>query len=449
MSSTQLFAWGPGTVTWTIPAGMYRLDYVDVFGAGGSGALKVYNATCASGGGGGAFVRSGAINVTPGQVLTIRVGAGGAGQQLAGQGATANGLAGGATQVDGICAAEGGFGGIINGTAASGGRAAASWGGTAYDGGRSGTAVGPYSTNSGGGGGAGPYGPGGAGADITGSSIGAAGASAGGRGGNGQGGAGSAGATQVLNSGNGANGAEYGPWGSGGGSGGVYYSAGNPQAGAGGHYGGGSGSCYQTAAAYVARTSAGGGGLCVIQGRYYSAVTVSGCSPNNGSTNGGTYLTITGSGFEGVSNVTVGGANATGITVHNDSTITCYAPAHAAGACNVSVFVNTGVPQGNGINLYTYYAPPAVTGCDPPLGSINGATPVTISGSLFTGVSSVTFGGAAATSVNVVNANTITCITPAHALGLVAVNVNGTYGTGSANVFTYVLPAGGFNMPMV
>ena len=59
-----------------------------------------------------------------------------------------------------------------------------------------------------------------------------------------------------------------------------------------------------------------------------------------------------------------------------------------------------------------------------------------------TGASAVTIGGAAATSVTVVNATTITAVTPAHAAGTVDIVVTtpGGNGTGSS-LFTYITPA--------
>lgn len=62
-----------------------------------------------------------------------------------------------------------------------------------------------------------------------------------------------------------------------------------------------------------------------------------------------------------------------------------------------------------------------LTAVDPPRGTKHGGTVVTLTGQGFTGVTSVTFGGAAATSVHVINDISMTCITPAHAVGPVDV----------------------------
>lgn len=91
---------------------------------------------------------------------------------------------------------------------------------------------------------------------------------------------------------------------------------------------------------------------------------------------------------------------------------------------------------------YVVYTPavPTVTSCSPSGGSVAGGTPVTITGTNFSGATGATFGGNAATSFSVVNSTTITCVAPAStggALGLVSVVVTGPGGSGSNNVYRY------------
>lgn len=93
--------------------------------------------------------------------------------------------------------------------------------------------------------------------------------------------------------------------------------------------------------------------------------------------------------------------------------------------------------QGRIIITYTPVVNPTVTSCAPNNATVLGGTPVTLTGTNFTNATSVTFGGVAATGVTIVNATTITCTTPAHAAGLVAVTVTIPSGSGSGNVFTY------------
>jgi hypothetical protein len=83
-------------------------------------------------------------------------------------------------------------------------------------------------------------------------------------------------------------------------------------------------------------------------------------------------------------------------------------------------------------------SPPLMTGLMPNAGGVAGATQVTISGAGFTGATAVTFGGTAATSIVVVNNNTITCSSPAKTAGsydVVVTTPKGSSPTGTK--FTY------------
>lgn len=75
-------------------------------------------------------------------------------------------------------------------------------------------------------------------------------------------------------------------------------------------------------------------------------------------------------------------------------------------------------------------------------GPASGGTGITLTGSGFTGATSLTFGGIAATSLNVVSSTSVTAVTPAHATG--AVDVMITTPSSSAtktNGFTYATTA--------
>jgi len=72
---------------------------------------------------------------------------------------------------------------------------------------------------------------------------------------------------------------------------------------------------------------------------YVVPPTVSSVSPNNGSTAGGTSVTITGTNFAAGATVTFGSAAATNVMVVNSTTITAVAPAGSAGAVTVTVTV--------------------------------------------------------------------------------------------------------------
>lgn len=83
--------------------------------------------------------------------------------------------------------------------------------------------------------------------------------------------------------------------------------------------------------------------------------------------------------------------------------------------------------------------PPSFGSIAPPSGPAAGGTGVTITGTGFSGATSVTFGGTAATGVVVVSDTTITATTPAHAAGIVDVTVTAPGGsvTGTG-AYTYL-----------
>jgi PLD-like domain/IPT/TIG domain len=101
------------------------------------------------------------------------------------------------------------------------------------------------------------------------------------------------------------------------------------------------------------------------------APAVTAISPNSGSSNGGTAVTITGTNFQFGATVTIGGTAATGVNVANPNSITATTPAHSPGTFDVVVrnpdnrsddlpggFTYSGVPSsGSEIVLYAAEAP--------------------------------------------------------------------------------------------
>jgi len=154
------------------------------------------------------------------------------------------------------------------------------------------------------------------------------------------------------------------------------------------------------------------------------APTVTAVNPASGSTAGGTAVTVTGTAFVAGATVTFGGIAASLVSVLSASSLTCLTPVHAAGAVDV-VVTNPDQQVGTLPGGFTYVAAPAPTivSISPNSGPSSGGTAVTISGANFVSGVTVTFGGAAATGVTVVSANSITASTPAHAAGAVDVAV--------------------------
>jgi len=88
---------------------------------------------------------------------------------------------------------------------------------------------------------------------------------------------------------------------------------------------------------------------------------------------------------------------------------------------------------------------PTVSGMSPVSGTTAGGTPVTITGTGFLAGATVSFGGTAATGVNVASSTSITATAPAHAAGAVNVVVTNTDAqTGTLNNgYTYTSSGGG------
>lgn len=173
---------------------------------------------------------------------------------------------------------------------------------------------------------------------------------------------------------------------------------------------------------------------------YFDMPTITGVSPAAGPLAGGTVVTITGTALAGTTAVAFGGVAATGVTPISDTQLTAVAPAHSAAAVDVTVTTPGGTSATSSADLFTYTAAPVVTGINPPTGPVGGATVVTITGTGFTGVTGVAFGGTAATNVTLVSDTSVLATAPAHAAGPVDVVVTtpgGASATSTADVFTY------------
>ena len=228
ITGQQVFTSATGEFTWTVPNFVYYISVLCIGGGAGGGSGDNGTLHDGGGGGGGALAYANTISVTPGELLRIRVAAGGAGGSTGLPGAD-----GGDSYIirdsnnqyiARATGGDGGAGGAQNNAGGIGGSVLTGTGGGGGQGGSSNT------TTTGGGGGAGGYaGNGGSGGGTNGSST--AGSGGGGGGGTAAGGGG----TGIY--GQGANGSAGGTFvggggGSGGGSGGANY-------GGGGLYGGG------------------------------------------------------------------------------------------------------------------------------------------------------------------------------------------------------------------
>ena len=155
-----------------------------------------------------------------------------------------------------------------------------------------------------------------------------------------------------------------------------------------------------------------------------AACTINPIVPSSGFTTGGTTVTVTGTGFVGISvstDVAFGGVNASSFTVVSATQLTTLTPSHAAGLVALTVTTSSGTCT----ESYTYVAPGAtaclISGINPSSGTTLGGGSVTILGANFFGVSAATdvaFGGTNAASYAVnLSSDRITAVTPAHAAG--------------------------------
>ncbi|MDX3076986.1 IPT/TIG domain-containing protein [Streptomyces sp. NPDC088354] len=155
-------------------------------------------------------------------------------------------------------------------------------------------------------------------------------------------------------------------------------------------------------------------------------------SPNQGSSGGGTVVTITGVNLSGATAVRFGTRLAT-ITGNTPTSVTVISP---SGNGAVSVTVTTAGGTSNPLSFY-YIGAPFKQSLSPTTGPSAGGQTVTINGTgLFT-ATSVTFGANSATPT-VVSDGQISVVAPAGTPGSVGVSVTTAGGTNNGLTYTYV-----------
>lgn len=156
-------------------------------------------------------------------------------------------------------------------------------------------------------------------------------------------------------------------------------------------------------------------------------------SPNQGSTAGGTTVTITGTNLGGATAVRFGTKSAT-ITANTPTSVTATSP---SGAGAVGVTVTTPGGTSNPLSFF-YVGPPFKSGLSPVSGVTAGGDTVTITGTGLATATSVSFGASSATPT-VVNDGVLTVVVPAGAAaGSVGVTVTAAGGTSNGLSYTYV-----------
>ena len=158
-------------------------------------------------------------------------------------------------------------------------------------------------------------------------------------------------------------------------------------------------------------------------------------TPLQGSTLGGTVISITGSGLSGVTAVSIGGAPCTAVTVLSPTLVRATTPPGVVGEAAISVTAPSGTTLAP--TPFTYVIQ-QVSSIVPNTGSYTGGTAITITGAYLAATTSVTIGGVPATNVVAVSATQVTAVTPAGSVGAVDVVITGTKGVLTvAGGFTY------------
>lgn len=169
-----------------------------------------------------------------------------------------------------------------------------------------------------------------------------------------------------------------------------------------------------------------------------TALDISGVSPSQGPTSGGTVVTVNGTGFQTGAAVKFGSVLSTAVTVASSTQISAMSPSENVGTVGLTVTdpdsQSTSMPS-----AFTYTSGPSVTSVSPNTGPVTGGTTVTIMGSGFQSGASVAFGGILATSVNFVSSTEVQAVTPSSPAGTVIITVaNSDSQTGTlASAFTF------------
>ncbi len=141
---------------------------------------------------------------------------------------------------------------------------------------------------------------------------------------------------------------------------------------------------------------------------------VTSISPASGPLAGGTSVTITGTGFSGVTGAKFGSTAASSFIVNSATLITATSPmVGSAGTVDITITSSGGTSAIVTGDQFTYITSPVVTSISPASGPLAGGTSVTITGTGFSGATGVKFGSTAASSFIVNSATLIAATSPA------------------------------------
>jgi hypothetical protein len=170
--------------------------------------------------------------------------------------------------------------------------------------------------------------------------------------------------------------------------------------------------------------------------------TVSSVSPASGTVNGGTPIKITGSGFVAGATVEIAQGNGAGPTAIPASKVVVVSPTEItattgglakAGVFNLFVVDSGGTSPANTGDDYTYYPPtaPMVSSVSPASGTVNGGTPIKITGTGFVAGATVEIGQGSGAGPTAIPASKVVVVSPTE----ITATTGGSAKPGSWNLF--------------
>ncbi|MFI7503532.1 IPT/TIG domain-containing protein [Streptomyces sp. NPDC049687] len=157
-------------------------------------------------------------------------------------------------------------------------------------------------------------------------------------------------------------------------------------------------------------------------------------SPNQGSTGGGTLVTITGTNLSGTSAVKFGSKSATNVTVVSPTQVTAVSP---SGTGTVGVTVTTPGGTSNPVPFF-YVGAPFKGSLGATSGPLAGGNTITLNGVGLSTATSVSFGGVTATPTVISDAQLSVTVPAGLAAGPVGVSVTTAGGTNNGLTYTYI-----------
>jgi hypothetical protein len=170
---------------------------------------------------------------------------------------------------------------------------------------------------------------------------------------------------------------------------------------------------------------------------------LTGISTTSGPTSGGTSITITGTGFTGVTAVSFGSTAAASFTISSGTSITAVSPAVPAGTVDVTVTSAGGTSATSAADQFSFIAPPTITGVSPNSGPLAGGGWVTVTGTNLSTTNKASIGDTT-TSFNVLGNTSLSVYIPAgetaETVNIAVTTIGGTSKRTSADQYTYVAP---------